>query len=595
MAITVETLKVAIEQTGGKKAATSLKNVAIASASAFVAIKALTKWIKKSNEAWAVQEKALIKTKSALRASGQEVLTNTRNLENFASALQAVTNVGDEVILDLAAQAVAMGATAKEAETATEMAIGLSEALGVGQTEALKKVLEATYGEVSAMQELIPELRSVTDETEAWEIINATAEGGLESLGAQVDTLNGQLKGSKNSIGDFNEQIGRFISMNQDQPISKFAEAMNKLTGFMKQNNDELELFNSLTIEQQTAIQDTGMTYEDYQRNLELTAYWTARMAAASRDLNDELAKLAADQKTADSIYLELANGLQLVTEKTEVALFAQTEYDAEKERSLLVQKALNDLVEEGFTVESGAIQHIITKYGELIQVKEIALEKETSSIGAIWARQDAWSAAVAQQKTDELELTRIAEEENKKRVESTLKYTESILSSFSSVFNGISALVSNSYQNQIDAAEEGSAKQKDLLEKQWVAEKAFAVTQSLISTALGITKAIPNIPLMIFAGAAGALQTAAILSQQKPAFADGTPVGGYVVPNGYNGDNYPVMAKSGETVNISRAGEGGGDTQITFMLDTAVLARVTTNLIENRKITIRTSDLVAS
>jgi hypothetical protein len=174
------------------------------------------------------------------------------------------------------------------------------------------------------------------------------------------------------------------------------------------------------------------------------------------------------------------------------------------------------------------------------------------------------------------------------------LESIQSLLYSSSLLFGGISSLVSASYQNQIDAAEEGSEKQKELMEKQWEAEKAFAVTQSLISTALGITRAIPNIPLMIFAGAAGAFQTAAILAQKKPAFADGTPTGGYVVPPGYNGDDYPVTAKSGETVNITRAGEGGGQTEIVIMLDGLVLARTMTDLIGSRQVVIRQEDIVA-
>ena len=53
--------------------------------------------------------------------------------------------------------------------------------------------------------------------------------------------------------------------------------------------------------------------------------------------------------------------------------------------------------------------------------------------------------------------------------------------------------------------------------------EKAAAIVQSIINTALSITKASPNIPLMVMAGLAGAAQMAIIASQKIPQFDKGT------------------------------------------------------------------------
>ncbi|RLD18384.1 MAG: hypothetical protein DRI69_10405 [Bacteroidetes bacterium] len=127
---------------------------------------------------------------------------------------------------------------------------------------------------------------------------------------------------------------------------------------------------------------------------------------------------------------------------------------------------------------------------------------------------------------------------------------------------------------------------------------KAAASVMAAINTALAITNVLANIipPFNFIAaaavGAAGLVQVAKI---NGASFADGTPPGGYTVPPGYNDDSFPVSAKSGETVNISRAGESGGGTQIVIMLDSQVLADVTTDLIANRKIVIRQGDLLAS
>ena len=127
---------------------------------------------------------------------------------------------------------------------------------------------------------------------------------------------------------------------------------------------------------------------------------------------------------------------------------------------------------------------------------------------------------------------------------------------------------------------------------------KAAASVMALINTALAVTNVLANIipPFNFIAAAAvSAAGVAQIATINSASFADGTPAGGYTVPPGYNDDSFPVSAKSGETVNISRAGEGGGGTQIVIMLDSQVLADVTTDLIANRKIVIRQSDILVA
>ena len=60
---------------------------------------------------------------------------------------------------------------------------------------------------------------------------------------------------------------------------------------------------------------------------------------------------------------------------------------------------------------------------------------------------------------------------------------------------------------------------------KQAIRDKAIAVFQSLIATAVGISKSLPNIPLAIAVGALGAIQTATILATPLP----GAELGGLI------------------------------------------------------------------
>jgi len=181
------------------------------------------------------------------------------------------------------------------------------------------------------------------------------------------------------------------------------------------------------------------------------------------------------------------------------------------------------------------------------------------------------------QEATHQLEMARIEAEKEARREAAMVA-----LESASTMFGTIGDLVSQRYQQEIDAAEGNEEKQNELRKKQFNSEKAFAIVQSLIATALGITKAIPNIPLMIFSAAQGALQTALIAGQRPPSFATGTPPGGYVVPPGYEDDSFPVRARSGETVTVSNGNQGGGQT-IILELDGRQLGRAVTGLFENR------------
>lgn len=144
------------------------------------------------------------------------------------------------------------------------------------------------------------------------------------------------------------------------------------------------------------------------------------------------------------------------------------------------------------------------------------------------------------------------------------------IFNAFSSIAEGISGIMSNMYDSRMErieeerealqeshdkeieqienlktlgaisaeeaearkrAAEEQTARKEKELEKQkaqmqeksskW--EKQNSIVQSIIATALGITKAFPNIALMVSIAAMGAAQTAIIAAQPIPKYAKGT------------------------------------------------------------------------
>lgn len=107
----------------------------------------------------------------------------------------------------------------------------------------------------------------------------------------------------------------------------------------------------------------------------------------------------------------------------------------------------------------------------------------------------------------------------------------------------------------RIERSEQKKALELDKLDrKQRRTQKARDIIQSIINTALAITKALPNPFLVAFAAATGAAQTATIAAQQ---FAEGGQVlegnGGKVGPSNIatqpNGDSVLTTLKPGEVV----------------------------------------------
>jgi hypothetical protein len=95
-------------------------------------------------------------------------------------------------------------------------------------------------------------------------------------------------------------------------------------------------------------------------------------------------------------------------------------------------------------------------------------------------------------------------------------------------VYGSTKDLADSLFQAQLNNVKEGSAKEKEIKKKQFKSNKAFGVVDSVISTITGIARAFKDYPFPASAiiggvvGAAGAAQTAAIVSQPMPSFQQG-------------------------------------------------------------------------
>ena len=201
----------------------SIAGVAAGVGAAIVAIKGVTAAIagmSASVDAFNTQEEA---------ARGM-----TQAQLDFAAALQVSTNLGDEATLALMRQAEMMGVSKDQTDEVATASAGLAEALGIGQSAALKMVTQAMAGNTSMLARSIPALRGVTDQTEALAIISETAGKGLLKLQTDAQSTRGVMERSAGAFGDLSEKIGALfepIYRVTHQGLAIFAETLQTALG----------------------------------------------------------------------------------------------------------------------------------------------------------------------------------------------------------------------------------------------------------------------------------------------------------------------------------------------------------------------------
>jgi hypothetical protein len=192
----------------------SLKAAAGPLLAAFAAFKGATaafSFAGSSIEAFNTQEEAVRRLTKALELNGAAASSVTGHQE-FASKLQNLTNVGDEVTLGLMAQAASLGVSDDQLQNVTKTAIGLAEATGMGLEEALKKTNEAINGNAGAFGEFLPALKTMGSEEEKLAAVIDIANKGLAQSQDKTNSAAGAAQRAANSWGDFKEKIGELIA-----------------------------------------------------------------------------------------------------------------------------------------------------------------------------------------------------------------------------------------------------------------------------------------------------------------------------------------------------------------------------------------------
>jgi len=163
-----------------------------------------------ATEAAGVQEAAEVKLAKSIANTGQAVATVLPDLKTYASTLQGLTGIGDEVILNNQALLIALGNLEGEGlKRATRAALDLSAANGVALKTSFELVGKAAAGEFGTLSrygiiidETVPKSQKFAA---ALELIEDRFGGQAE---AKMQTYQGQLAGLQGHFGDLQEAIG---------------------------------------------------------------------------------------------------------------------------------------------------------------------------------------------------------------------------------------------------------------------------------------------------------------------------------------------------------------------------------------------------
>ena len=166
-----------------------------------------------SSQLAAVQEQAENNLENILKISGDFTPQAFEGLKTFASSLQDISTVGDEVILKGLALAKSFKATNDQAKLIVEAAVNFSAATGKTFDEAIRQISKTLGGFAGELGEVSTEIKALTKEEllagKAAEVLNKQFAGLAQK---NVTSFSGQLQQLFNVIGDLKEVIGAPIN-----------------------------------------------------------------------------------------------------------------------------------------------------------------------------------------------------------------------------------------------------------------------------------------------------------------------------------------------------------------------------------------------
>jgi hypothetical protein len=414
-----------------------------------IAIKKVVDYLKQAEAAWAVQEEAESILNATLKATGANAWTSAQEIKDFASQLQSVTKYGDETILTM--QNVLLGfknikgdnfkkATVEILNMATVMHMDLTSA-----AQAVGKALDDPIAGVDSLsrqgfrfteqqKEMLKTLVQTGKIEEAQAIIlnelSTTYGGAAEAAGETGTAIKVKLA---NSIGDFNEQVGRATSESLGPFRLALKNIVDKATEFAKIQNDVNEA--------NKKIAKTGGTVAEYLtvENDKLNKLIKGRELYISEVERDISIGVQERQTYIDNYDMEIEKA------KQNIANLKREEAQRKNNAKVLTDAAAKQAAEEDAATKK----------------REEALKKETAQIDGRKAAYKAYSEEV-KRASDYVESGLLTEEDGRKAIYTAQKKQLDTLYELGYATEDMSTLGRKEYEKMLSAVKAYNVAQEE-------------------------------------------------------------------------------------------------------------------------------------
>jgi hypothetical protein len=155
-----------------------------------------------------------------------------KNIE-LADSLERRTNIEAEAIAEMMKSAAMLGVENEQLDDVAQAAIGLSEAMGIGLDDALKKARLATEGNFDSFNRLIPSLKDMATNEEKLAAVMQLANNGMAQKEARADSAADAYQRMQNKVGNMMEALGEALSPFRKLALDGIGFAAEKITEVM--------------------------------------------------------------------------------------------------------------------------------------------------------------------------------------------------------------------------------------------------------------------------------------------------------------------------------------------------------------------------
>ena len=169
----------------------------------------------------------------------------SHSLLQQASALQRVSTVGDEAVIEQQAFLASLKFTEDQIKEIIPVALDLSAATGISLESAVRNTAKTFSGLAGELGELVPQLRDLTtEEMKAGRAVKVLGELFEGQASEQTDTLAGSLEQMKNAIGDAGEAFGSLLAptvITTAKAVQSLAEGLGATISKFRRFKDQVE------------------------------------------------------------------------------------------------------------------------------------------------------------------------------------------------------------------------------------------------------------------------------------------------------------------------------------------------------------------